>query len=96
MPNKKVKLTDDEIKSIKEVQQGYQQLQTTIGSVHLRKHQLILQVEEAEKQLVELEVNFTQMRNDEVELLKNLEEKYGQGVHKKLQSCFAQIIVASL
>ena len=45
MPNKKVKLTDDEIKSIKEVQQGYQQLQTTIGSVHLRKHQLILQVE---------------------------------------------------
>ena len=79
MPNKKVKLTDDEIKSIKEVQQGYQQLQTTIGSVHLRKHQLILQVEEAEKQLVELEVNFTQMRNDEVELLKNLEEKYGQG-----------------
>ena len=79
MPNKKVKLTDDEIKSIKEVQQGYQQLQTTIGSVHLRKHQLSLQVEEAEKQLVELEVNFTQMRNDEVELLKNLEEKYGQG-----------------
>ena len=79
MPNKKVKLTDDEIKSIKELQQGYQQLQTTIGSVHLRKHQLILQVEEAEKQLVELEVNFTQMRNDEVELLKNLEEKYGQG-----------------
>ena len=79
MPNKKVKLTDDEIKSIKEVQQGYQQLQTTIGSVHLRKHQQILQVEEAEKQLVELEVNFTQMRNDEVELLKNLEEKYGQG-----------------
>ena len=79
MPNKKVKLTDDEIKSIKEVQQGYQQLQPTIGSVHLRKHQLILQVEEAEKQLVELEVNFTQMRNDEVELLKNLEEKYGQG-----------------
>ena len=79
MPNKKVKLTDDEIKSIKEVQQGYQQLQTTIGSVHLRKHQLILQVEEAEKQLVELEVNFTQMRNEEVELLKNLEEKYGQG-----------------
>ena len=79
MPNKKVKLTDDEIKSIKAVQQGYQQLQTKIGSVDLRKHQLILQVEEAEKQLVELEVNFTQMRNDEVELLKNLEEKYGQG-----------------
>ena len=79
MPNKKVKLTDDEIKTIKEDQQGYQQLQTTIGSVHLTKHQLILQVEEAEKQLVELEVNFTQMRNDEVELLKNLEEKYGQG-----------------
>ena len=79
MPNKKVKLTDDEIKSIKEVQQGYQQLQTTIGSVHLRKHQLSLQVEEAEKQLVELEVNFTQMRENEQKLLQSLEEKYGKG-----------------
>ena len=79
MPNKKVKLTDDEIKSIKEVQQGYQQLQTTIGSVHLRKHQLELQREEVENKLLELEVNFTQLRTQEQELLKNLEEKYGQG-----------------
>jgi len=79
MPNKTVKLTDDEITSIKEVQNGYQQLQTSIGAVHLRKHQLSLQVEEAENQLIELEVNFTQMRTDERELLKNLEEKYGQG-----------------
>ena len=69
MPNKKVKLTDDEIKSIKEVQQGYQQLQTTIGAVYLRRQQLDLQREEVENKLVELEVNFTQLRTQEQELL---------------------------
>ena len=40
---------------------------------------MIQQIEDAEKQLVELEVNFAQKREEEVSLLRNLEDKYGQG-----------------
>ena len=79
MPKKNTKLTTEEIQGMSEIQQGYQQLQSTIGAIHLRKYQLFQQIEEAEKQLAELEVNFSQKRQEEVSLLKNLEEKYGQG-----------------
>ena len=79
MPNKAVKLQTIELDSLKEVKQSYKDLQTTIGAVYLRRQQLDLQREEVENKLVELEVNFTQLRTQEQELLKNLEEKYGQG-----------------
>ena len=79
MPKKKTKLTTEEIQEMSEIQQGYQQIQSTIGGIHLRKYQMFQQIEDAEKQLVELEVNFAQNREKEVSLLRNLEEKYGQG-----------------
>ena len=79
MPNKNTKLTTEEIQAMGEIQQGYQQIQSTIGGLHLRKYQMYQQIEDAEKQLVELEVNFAQNREKEVSLLRNLEEKYGQG-----------------
>ena len=79
MPKKKTKLTTEEIQEMSEIQQGYQQIQSTIGGIHLRKYQMFQQIEDAEKQLVELEVNFSQNREKEVSLLRNLEEKYGQG-----------------
>ena len=79
MSKKNTKLTTEEIQAVGEIQQGYQQIQSTIGALHLRKYQMIQQIEDAEKQLVELEVNFAQKREEEVSLLRNLEEKYGQG-----------------
>jgi chromosome segregation ATPase len=79
MPKKNTKLTTEEIQSMGEIQQGYQQIQSTIGSIHLKKYQMFQQIEDAEKQLVELEVNFAQKREEEVSLLRNLEDKYGQG-----------------
>ena len=74
-----VEFEKDDVKLIETMQKDYVSLQTAIGTIYLRKHQAIQQLEQIENQLSELEVNFTQMRNDEVELLKNLEEKYGQG-----------------
>tara|TARA_Y100000004_G_scaffold182624_1_gene229574 strand:+ start:1182 stop:1460 length:279 start_codon:yes stop_codon:yes gene_type:complete len=79
MPKENVKLQSIEIDSLKEIQQSYRELQTTIGAVYLRRQQLELQLDEVGNQLVELEVQFTNMRNQEQELLKNLEEKYGKG-----------------
>jgi uncharacterized protein involved in exopolysaccharide biosynthesis len=79
MPKETVKLQTIELDSIKEVQQSYKDLQTTIGAVYLRRQQLDIQRDEVENQLMELEVQFTNMRHQEQELLKNLEEKYGKG-----------------
>jgi len=79
MPKETVKLQTIEIDSLKEIQQSYIELQTTIGAVYLRRQQLEIQLDEVGNQLVELEVQFTNMRIQEQELLKNLEEKYGKG-----------------
>ena len=79
MPKETVKLQTIELDSIREVQQSYKDLQITIGAVYLRRQQLDIQRDEVENQLMELEVQFTNMRHQEQELLKNLEEKYGKG-----------------
>ena len=50
-----------------------------IGALHLQKIQFNQQIDTINNQILELEVNFTQLREDEKTLMKNLEEKYGQG-----------------
>ena len=43
MPKKNTKLTTEEIQAMSEIQQGYQQIQSTIGALHLRKYQMFQQ-----------------------------------------------------
>ena len=74
-----VEFEKDDVKLIETMQKDYVSLQTAIGTIYLRKHQAIQQLEQIENQLSELEVNFTRLREDEKTLMKNLEEKYGQG-----------------
>ncbi len=80
MPKTKtVQFEESDVKLIETMQQDYVKLQSAIGTVYLRKHQAIQQLEQIENQLSELEVNFTQMRENEQKLLQSLEEKYGKG-----------------
>tara|TARA_Y100001963_G_scaffold35676_1_gene49719 strand:- start:26 stop:307 length:282 start_codon:yes stop_codon:yes gene_type:complete len=74
-----VEFEKDDVKLIETMQKDYVSLQTAIGTIYLRKHQAIQQLEQIENQLSELEVNFTQMRENEQKLLQSLEEKYGKG-----------------
>ena len=74
-----VEFEKDDVKQIETMQKDYVSLQTAIGTIYLRKHQAIQQLEQIENQLSELEVNFTQMRENEQKLLQSLEEKYGKG-----------------
>ena len=71
-----VEFEKDDVKLIETMQKDYVSLQTAIGTIYLRKHQAIQQLEQIENQLSELEVNFTQMRENEQKLLQSLEEKY--------------------
>jgi|TARA_B100001758_G_C18379686_1_gene596474 TolA-binding protein len=79
MPKKTIKLQTIELDSIKEVQSNYLNLQRMIGALHLQKIQFNQQIDTINNQILELEVNFTRLREDEKTLMKNLEEKYGQG-----------------
>ena len=74
-----VEFEKDDVMLIETMQKDYVSLQTAIGTIYLRKHQAIQQLEQIENQLSELEVNFTQMRENEQKLLQSLEEKYGKG-----------------
>ena len=70
MANKK--LTKDELKSLTELQQKNAALVTELGSIELVNIGLEERRENAEKFLLEL-------REEEKELAKKLEDKYGQG-----------------
>jgi hypothetical protein len=81
MPKTKtIQFEESDVKLIETMQQDYVKLQSAIGTVYLRKHQVSQQLEELEKQLLELEVNFTQMRENEQKILQSLEDKYGKGM----------------
>ena len=79
MPKKTIKLQTIELDSIKEVQSNYLNLQRAIGALYLQRNQFEQQIDNISNQILELEVNFTQLREDEKTLMGNLQEKYGQG-----------------
>lgn len=66
------KLTDEEIKSLQEIQQATQSLINELGSLELTK----IQIENRYDELVEYH---TQLKQKEQELGKELSDKYGNG-----------------
>ena len=68
----KTKLTEEEVKSLQELQQKNAALVNELGSIELANIGLEERRENAEKFLFEL-------REEEKELAKSLEEKYGVG-----------------
>tara|TARA_Y100001972_G_C7564365_1_gene283394 strand:+ start:482 stop:754 length:273 start_codon:yes stop_codon:yes gene_type:complete len=77
MSTKKLEKLD--LESIQKLQEKFSQCTTTLGLLEIDKrslnNQLILVEEETKKQFLELE----SVRETEQELLKNLQEKYGEG-----------------
>jgi predicted nuclease with TOPRIM domain len=66
------KLTEEEIKSLQEIQQATQSLINELGSLELTK----IQIENRYDELVEYH---TQLKQKEQELGKELSDKYGNG-----------------
>ena len=66
------KFTEDELKSIQDLQVTYNQVTMAMGQLTISKHNLTLR-EEA------LKLSLEETRNSEQELAKGLNEKYGQG-----------------
>ena len=76
---KETKFTDEEIKSLNELSQNYQQIQLAFGQFkvqHLLAEQQMNALEEAE---VQMESDYSDLQDKERELVKQLNEKYGPG-----------------
>ena len=67
-----IKFTDDELKSLGELQQSYQRITNAYGQIALAKHNLVAQ-EDAVKQ------EFESAKTNEQNLLNAITEKYGPG-----------------
>ena len=73
------KFTDDELKSLQELQTNYQEKQNVLGQLAVQKILMNQQVESIETRLVEVEQEYQTVQQEERELVKTLNDKYGPG-----------------
>ena len=76
---KETKFTEEEIKSLNELSQNYQQIQLAFGQFkvqHLLAEQQMTALEEAE---VQMESDYSDLQGKERDLVKQLNDKYGPG-----------------
>ena len=79
MATKEVKFTDEEMKSISELQQVYQGVQNALGQVSVSRMRLDQQVEELGNAEASLKQQFIDNQTKEREFVTVINKKYGDG-----------------
>ena len=74
-----VKFTDDEMKSLQDLQTGYQEKSTILGQLSVQKILLNQQMEALQVRTTEVEEEYITLQQTERDLVKKLNEKYGPG-----------------
>ena len=74
-----VKFTEDEMKSIKELQSTYVALQNSLGQIGISRIRLQQQEEAYDKAEASVRENFKEAQEKEKEFVKTINEKYGDG-----------------
>jgi|TARA_R110000751_G_scaffold145736_1_gene249304 dynactin complex subunit len=74
-----VKFTDDELKSLQELQTGYQEKQNILGQLAVQKILLNQQIDALNIRTEEVETEYQTVQQEERDLVKKLNEKYGPG-----------------
>ena len=76
---KEIKFTEDEIKSLGDLSVNYQRVQTSFGQLRVQKILLQQQSEGLEEAEIKLEADYTSLQDNERDIVKQLNEKYGPG-----------------
>ena len=76
---KDIKITEDEIKSLGDLSVNYQRVQTSFGQLRVQKILLQQQSEGLEEAEIKLEADYTSLQDNERDIVKQLNEKYGPG-----------------
>tara|TARA_X000001036_G_scaffold307623_1_gene286294 strand:- start:1077 stop:1421 length:345 start_codon:yes stop_codon:yes gene_type:complete len=73
------KFTDEELKSLADLQQGYQTKQQQFGQLRVQRLLLNQQLEGLDEAELRIETEYTELQKSESDLVKSLNEKYGPG-----------------
>ena len=76
---KEIKFSEEELKSLSELAQGYQTTQAAFGQLRVQKILLSQQHEGLEEAEVKLESDYITLQDKERGLVKELNDKYGPG-----------------
>ena len=74
-----MKFTEDELQSLQNLQNGYQEKQVNLGQLSVQRILLNQQIEALEARQVELESEYEAVQQEERDLVQKLNEKYGPG-----------------
>ena len=77
--SKDIKFTDDELKSLQDLQNSYQQKQLQFGQLKVQKLLVQQQVDAIDNAETQLEVEYSEVQDTERKLVEELNEKYGPG-----------------
>ena len=74
-----IKFTEDEIKSLNDLNQGYQTKQQQFGQLKVQRILLSQQMEALDETEIRLETEYSELQKSEQNLVSELNEKYGPG-----------------
>ena len=79
MANKETKFTEDELKSLQELQNSYQGKQLQFGQLRVQRLLVQQQLDSIDDTEAKLEVEYSEVQETERKLVADLNEKYGPG-----------------
>ena len=77
--SKDIKFTDDELKSLQDLQNSYQQKQLQFGQLEVQRLLVTQQLDALDSAKAQLEVEYGEVQETERKLVQSLNEKYGPG-----------------
>ena len=79
MADQETKFTDDELKSLQELQTSYQQKQLQFGQLRVQRLLVQQQLDAIDDTEAKLEVEYSEVQETERKLVESLNKKYGPG-----------------
>ena len=79
MADQETKFSEEELKSLQDLQTSYQQKQLQFGQLEVQRLLVSQQLEQLDNAKAKLEVEYSEVQETERKLVQSLNEKYGPG-----------------
>ena len=77
--SKEITFTQDELTSLQELQKGYEDVRNGLGTLEVSRINLEQRLDQISNEKLRLETQYTQLGQRELDLVNELNEKYGPG-----------------
>ena len=89
-----IKFSDDELQSLRSLQEGYQEKSAQFGQLKVQKLLIQQQLDALEETETQFESDYSDLQKQEQDIVKSLNEKYGPGNLDPATGVFTPIPVA--